>query len=145
MDVQAVCDCVGLLYPMLSLPHYPCRLDDGRLVLNLPFLDMSNDNLQVIVSEDDGRYSADDGGNTLADLAMLGIDPKAPLYAKAIKHVLDGEFDVQDGRLVRIVRLDGEALTVTTPNLTSFPRCLFSLVSAMIKIDALRLTAGWVK
>ena len=57
-------------------PHFPSRLrDDGVLHIATPFMDDSNDLIDVfVVRKDDGQYEATDFGDSLGFLRLTGVD-----------------------------------------------------------------------
>ena len=58
------------------------------LELTTPFLDHSNDGIQVYISKINGMYKVSDGGDTIRELRAFGIDIEK--LQKIIRNVLSG-------------------------------------------------------
>lgn len=58
------------------------------LELTTPFLDHSNDGIQVYISKINGMYKVSDGGDTIRELRTFGIDIEK--LQKIIRNVLSG-------------------------------------------------------
>jgi hypothetical protein len=101
------------------------------LEINAPYLDRHNDHLQVYIqARADGTYVMTDDGNTIADLAMSGVDLDTETRHAFLNTALRG-FNV---------KRDGNDLTVVADERT-FPHRLHSLLQAMISVDDLFYTA----
>ena len=94
--------------------------------------------LRVNVQLYDNGLLMTDESQALTNLAFAGIDFNASPYAETIDEV------ARDYH----VKLAGTAdleLTIVATSVKSAPDCLHNLIGAVLRIDALRATAGWAK
>jgi hypothetical protein len=107
----------------------PKQIEDV-LELTTPFLDKSNDHIQIYISKSNGGYKVSDDGDTIREMKASGIELKGRLREKIVRTVLLGLG----------ISIDGEELTALTDR-QFLPQKVHDLIQAIISIGDMYVLA----
>ncbi|MDA8054024.1 MAG: DUF1829 domain-containing protein [Thermoplasmatales archaeon] len=103
---------------------------EDTLELTTPFLDNSNDHIQIYVSKSNGAYKVSDDGDTIRELRSSGIDLKGRFREKIVRTVLLGLG----------INIEGDELTALTDR-RLLPQKVHDLIQAIISIGDMYVLA----
>jgi hypothetical protein len=101
------------------------ELDNGVVCIQTPFLDISNDYIEIFIEKKGlGEFSLTDGGYTISNLEMRGCNLKAQKIKKLLTYLLNS-FGV---------KFEGEELQITA-NTQNFPAKKHNLIQAILAMN----------